>query len=87
MLSIGVLCSSAQAGTYYAQDDYYTKDSAGEPSQWDGKGAKTLGVTGPVNRKQFEAFLNGELPNGVILKRGQEGKHQPGWDLTFSAPK
>ena len=32
-------------------------------------------------------LLNGELPNGIVLKRGQEGKHQPGWDLTFSAPK
>jgi conjugative relaxase-like TrwC/TraI family protein len=87
MLSIGVLHSSAQAGTYYAQDDYYTKDSAGEPSLWDGKGAESLGLAGPVDRTQFEALLNGELPNGVVLKRGQEGKHQPGWDLTFSAPK
>lgn len=87
MLSIGVLHSSAQAGTYYAQDDYYTKDSAGEPSRWDGRGAESLGLVGPVDRKQFEALLNGELPNGVVLKRGQEGKHQPGWDLTFSAPK
>ena len=87
MLSIGVLHSSAQAGTYYAQDDYYTKDSAGEPSRWDGKGAESLALAGPVDRTQFEALLNGELPNGVVLKRGQEGKHQPGWDLTFSAPK
>jgi conjugative relaxase-like TrwC/TraI family protein len=87
MLSIGVLHSSTQAGTYYAQDDYYTKDSAGEPSRWDGKGAESLGLAGPVDRTQFEALLNGELPNGVVLKRGQEGKHQPGWDLTFSAPK
>lgn len=87
MLSIGVLHSSAQAGNYYAQDDYYTKDSAGEPSLWDGTGAEALGLSGPVDRTQFEALLNGELPNGVVLKRGQEGKHQPGWDLTFSAPK
>lgn len=87
MLSIGVLHSSAQAGIYYAQDDYYTKDSAGEPSRWHGKGAETLGLVGPVDRTQFEALLNGELPNGVVLRRGQEGKHQPGWDLTFSAPK
>src|SRR4030095_6833182 len=87
MLSIGVLRSSAQAGSYYAQDDYCTKDSAGEPSQWLGRGAESLRLSGPVDRAQFEALLNGELPNGVILKRGQEGKHQPGWDLTFSAPK
>ncbi|MBL8528761.1 MAG: conjugative relaxase [Burkholderiales bacterium] len=87
MLSIGVLHSSAQAGTYYAQDDYYTKGGAGEPSQWDGQGATSLGLAGAVNRTQFEALLNGELPNGIVLKRGQEGKHQPGWDLTFSAPK
>ena len=87
MLSIGVLRSSAQAGTYYAQDDYYTKGGAGEPSQWDGSGAASFGLAGAVDRAQFEAFLNGELPNGIVLKRGQEGKHQPGWDLTFSAPK
>ncbi len=87
MLSIGVLRSSAQAGSYYAQDDYYTKGSAGEPSQWDGRGAESLGLAGQVDRTQFEAFLNGELPNGIVLKRGQQGKHQPGWDLTFSAPK
>jgi conjugative relaxase-like TrwC/TraI family protein len=87
MLSIGVLHSPAQAGSYYAQDDYYTKDSAGEPSQWDGRGALVLGLAGPVDRAQFEALLNGKLPNGVVLKRGQQGKHQPGWDLTFSAPK
>lgn len=87
MLSIGVLHSPAQAGSYYAQDDYYTRDSAGEPSQWDGRGAQSLDLSGPVDRAQFEALLNGELPNRVVLKRGQQGKHQPGWDLTFSAPK
>jgi hypothetical protein len=80
MLSIGVLHSSAQAGTYYAQDDYYTKGGAGEPSAWDGQGAVSLGLAGTVDRAQFEALLNGELPNGIVLKRGQEGKHQPGWD-------
>jgi conjugative relaxase-like TrwC/TraI family protein len=92
MLSIGVLQSSAQAGTYYAQDNYYTKgseagDGVGGPALWDGKGAKGLGLTGAVEQGQFERLLNGELPNGVVLKRGQQGKHQPGWDLTFSAPK
>jgi conjugative relaxase-like TrwC/TraI family protein len=87
MLSIGVLHWSAQAGTYYAQDDYYTKGGAGEPSQWDGSGAASSGLAAAVDRAQFEALLNGELPNGIVLKRGQEGKHQPGWDLTFSAPK
>jgi conjugative relaxase-like TrwC/TraI family protein len=92
MLSIGVLRSSAQAGSYYAQDDYYTKndqsvDSAGAPAHWDGRGAESLGLAGEVDRAQFKALLNGELPNGVVLKRGQQGKHQPGWDLTFSAPK
>ena len=96
MLSIGVLQSSAQAGTYYAQDNYYTQDSQvggdaggglGGPSRWDGTGSEALGLTGAVDQGQFERLLNGELPNGVVLKRGQQGKHQPGWDLTFSAPK
>ena len=93
MLSIGVLRSAGQAGNYYAQDDYYTKESAagdgnvGRPSVWDGKGAHAFQLTGSVDKGQFERLLNGELPNGAVLKRGQNGKHQAGWDLTFSAPK
>ena len=47
------------------------------------RGARVLGLEGEIDRARFEALLNGELPNGVVLKRGQQGKHQPGWDLTF----
>lgn len=72
MLSIGVLRSCAQAGTYYAHDDYYTKGGAAEPSAWDGQGAASTRLAGAVDRAQFEALLNGELPNGVVLKRGQK---------------
>ncbi len=50
----------------------------GEPCLWPRRTGRS---------RQFEGLLNGELPNGIVLKRGQEGKHQPGWDLTFSAPK
>jgi len=55
MLSIGVLQSSAQAGSYYAQDDYYTKDGGSQPSQWGGNGAAHLGLSGEVDRVQFQA--------------------------------
>ena len=41
MLSIGALQSSAQAGSYYAQDDYYTKDSGSQPSSTE------IGSSGP----------------------------------------
>jgi antitoxin FitA len=60
------------AGTYSAQNDYYTEGGAAEPTAWDGPAAASLGLAGAVDRTQLEALLNGELPNGVVLKRGQE---------------
>jgi len=49
----------------------------------------TLGLTGGVEKEQFQEILQGHLPNGIALGRMKDGQiqHTPGWDLTFSAPK
>jgi len=48
MLSISVIKDSGAAGSYYtATDNYYAQDRA--PSQWQGDGAKQLGLVGEVD--------------------------------------
>jgi conjugative relaxase-like TrwC/TraI family protein len=87
MLSIHTLASSRQAAHYYEKDDYYAGDKNQSPSSWWGAGAKSLGLSGPVDRATFERLLDGELPDGTTLPRRPDQKRRPGFDLTFSAPK
>ncbi|WP_193061078.1 MobF family relaxase [Halomonas sp. 3A7M] len=74
---------------YYADgaDDYYAKD--GQASQWAGKGAESLGLSGEVDQDRFKAMLGGQLNETTQLRRVvKEGaKERLGYDLTFSAPK
>lgn len=89
MLSLSPIKSSAAASGYFEKDDYYVRDGE-QPSNWYGKGASVLGLSGPVDRDVFKKALEGTLPNDKQLGRiGKTGKieHKPGWDLTFSAPK
>ena len=94
MLSIGAIASAAQGASYYEKDGYYAKDDPGhrEASAWFGKGAESLGLSGPVDAETFQAILEGKVPDGSgteLGKRGRDGEitHRPGRDLTFSAPK
>lgn len=86
--TIGAIGSSAAASSYYEADDYYA-DGGISPSEWQGEGAKALGLSGEVNRETFRAILDGTLPRGQQLGTMREGKlqHRPGWDVTMSAPK
>lgn len=85
MLSIS---PSAGSTEYYGADNYYFDDGRAS-SQWFGKGAAILGLSGEVGRDDYDAMRRGHLPNGTKLGRVKDGewKHLPGWDLTFSAPK
>jgi ATP-dependent exoDNAse (exonuclease V) alpha subunit len=58
--SVSALTSSAQASSYYEADDYYTEGGL-SPSQWQGKGAEALGLSGEVDREQFRALLDGRI--------------------------
>ena len=88
MLSISKIQSSS-AAKYFESVDYYI-DGAIE-NQWYGKGAKDVGLQGEVQFKKLEKILEGKLPNGqaIACGYGKDGKlkHNPGYDLTFSAPK
>ena len=90
--TISALGGSAQASSYYEADDYYA-DGGLSPSEWQGEGAKQLGLEGEIERDEFRAMLDGKLPDGQQLGRqigaGGDGEvqHRPGWDVTMSAPK
>ena len=92
MLSISKMLSGQEA--YYAdlaRGEYFT--AGGEPlGQWWGLGAGRLGLTGVVAKHRLRNLFCGLTPDGkrplVQLQAYRDGrKRQPGWDLTFSAPK
>ena len=86
--TISAIGSSAQASSYYEADDYYA-DGGLSPSEWQGEGAKELGLDGEVERDAFRDMLDGKLPDRQQLGTTRDGKleHRPGWDVTMSAPK
>lgn len=88
MLSIGAMGNGQ--GTYYvglAREDYYLE--GGEPpGQWIGQGSVALGLKGQVAREEFLALFAGCDANGQkLVQNAGDPARQPGWDLTFSAPK
>ena len=76
--------SARHAATYYEKDDYYTRDRS--PSEWQGEGARALGLSGPVDRQTFAALVEGRMSGGATLHRGG-GARRGGTDFEFSAPK
>ncbi len=95
MLSISGAMSPGDGLTHYFTgcEDYYLAS----PGEWQGLGAAALGLTGTVQRDQFELVSNGFDPTtGKLLVPGKEVtdqdgktsiKKQAGNDLTFSAGK
>ncbi|WP_303762387.1 MobF family relaxase [Sphingobium yanoikuyae] len=85
--SVSALTSAAQASSYYETDDYYAEGGL-SPSQWQGKGAEALGLSGEVDRDQFRALLDGKVGDQQLgTFRDGQLEHRPGWDVTLSAPK
>jgi len=91
MLSIGAMKGGQQ--DYYlslAREDYYL--NGGEPpGVWHGQGAADLGLSGIVDGEALTRLFEGLHPTEdrslIQQQRYKEREHQPGWDLTFSAPK
>lgn len=85
--SVSALTSSAQASSYYEADDYYAEGGL-SPSEWQGKGAEALGLSGEVDRESFRDLLDGKIGEQQLgtFREGQV-EHRPGWDVTLSAPK
>ena len=85
MLSVASVGSAGGAANYFAKDDYYIGDGPAELSEWGGKVAEALGLSGPVSKEDFEKVLDGKLPDGTVVN-GNENR-RAGIDLTFSMPK
>lgn len=89
MLSIGAMAGAQ--GDYYvhlAREDYYL-DGGEPPGKWLGTGAEKLGLRGTVDGDELRHLLRGFSADGNhgLIKNAGSDRHQPGWDLTFSAPK
>jgi DNA primase catalytic core len=63
MLSVSNV-SLSKGRSYYEKENYYSKESAKEHSQWHGKLASELGLTGQVDFKTFDNLLFGLDKNG-----------------------
>ena len=91
MLSIkGGIRGTGRASYYLelASGDYYLR--GGEPlGVWHGKGTKTLGLKGTVEKAAFHDLLLGFAPDksGALVQNAGAEKRQSAWDLTFGAPK
>ena len=96
MLTIATI-TPKQGEWYYKQENYYSKGAALSNSEWWGRGAATLGLSGHIGDDQsYKNVINGKSPDGTKSlrekpKSRKAGEKQPneraGVDLTFSAPK
>lgn len=94
MLSAHLLKGAEEAEHYFSKDNYYTTEEGFGNSEWTGKGAAALGLSGGVHREQFMELLEGKVDGqelGKLARNKETGEmgreHRPGIDLTFSAPK
>jgi conjugative relaxase-like TrwC/TraI family protein len=94
MLSVRVIVSrtpadeQAVADYLFGRQGKYFAESAVH-TEWYGSLARRWGLyLNPVDEVDFRMLLEGVHPRlGLALARGPGGKHCPGTDLTFSAPK
>ena len=107
MLTISKPLNAGQAQTYHAKeftspDQNYWKQGDVNLGEWQGKLAKSFGLSGHVDAEQFARLSEGQHPiTGEQLVKHRDGKeytteegrtvkpveHRAGWDATFSAPK
>ncbi|MEO0409439.1 MAG: MobF family relaxase, partial [Cyanobacteria bacterium P01_A01_bin.135] len=88
MLSLTVI-SANQGETYYTAENYYSTEENKAHSNWLGRGARALGLSGQIQGDDFKNLLHGYSPSGRSLsgRKINPEKHRAGVDLTFSAPK
>jgi conjugative relaxase-like TrwC/TraI family protein len=71
MLTIATI-NPKQAEEYYQQENYYSKNAALENSEWWGRGAETLGLSGAISDNEvYKNLVNGLSPDGKQALRGK----------------
>ncbi len=88
MLTIKPIPMSRAAFDYFTKDNYYTEEEGIAHSEWYGKGADPLKLSGKILPEVFNRIYDGQLEDQTLgnYKEGVR-RHRPGLDLTFSAPK
>lgn len=86
MFSISKISDASAAHHYFSEkDDYYLRENmGGNAAVWYGSGAARAGLRGEVEPSAFLDVLQGRICGQQV---GDPGRHTPGWDGTFSAPK
>src|ERR1700752_100548 len=87
MLNITVQHSAQAAKEYFSRSDYY---SEGQEliGNWGGKGALLLGLSGEVQKRDFDALCDNLHPQtGQQLTALTRDNRRIGFDFTFSSPK
>jgi conjugative relaxase-like TrwC/TraI family protein len=93
MLRINAITSVAHAKDYFkqhlVQGDYYAKGQDRDViSNWNGKAAQRMGLSGEVTQEEFSSLAEHRNPvTGDPLTERKKDNRRIGYDFTFSAPK
>ena len=93
MISMTIVGSAGSAASYFAKDNYYTREQNEAQSAWAGSLAQDIGLRARVDADTFRELLSGRIGSDQLgkLRVNEKGvaetKHLPGYDITFSAPK
>jgi len=83
MITVSKIANAGAALGYYSEKDDYYREGGGAPAAFVGRGAAELGLSGAMTSQWQAKIFADVLANGG----GNGGRHTPGWDVTFSAPK
>lgn len=87
MLRITQNSSAEGAKSYYSTADYYSEGQELEGS-WRGKAAARLGLSGSVERENWDSLCDNRDPNtGKTLTARQKTPRRIGYDINFHVPK
>ena len=87
MLRITQNISAAGAQSYYSTADYYSEGQE-LVGQWRGDGAKRLGLSGNVQKEDWDRLCDNKHPaTGAPLTLRQKSNRRVGYDFNFHVPK
>lgn len=87
MLRIIPISNSGQASRYYTTSDYYTEEHE-LPGRWRGEGARRLGLSGDIEKTDWESICQNRNPNtDERLTSRTRSDRTVAYDFSFHAPK